>query len=118
MGLPPGQPGTFTVTYRTGLPLPAMGVAALSALTAHYIRGCNGCGCGVANNRNVSRLSRQGVDLEFADASTVLEAGRTGIDEVDWFVNAVNPQRLPNAMRVLSPDAPRAPRVWTGPGSI
>lgn len=119
MSLPPGQPGTFTVTYRTGLPLPKMGVAALSALTEHYIKGCNGCGCGIATgNRNVSRLSRQGVDLEFADASAVLGEGKTGIDVVDQWLHMVNPSNLPRQLRVLSPDAPRAPRVWTGPGAL
>lgn len=118
MSLAPGQPGTFTVTYRTGLPLPALGVAALSALTAHYIRGCNGCGCGVPSNRNLSRLSRQGVDLEFASPQEVLADGRTGIDVVDSFIFAVNPSRLPNQMRVVSPDSPRPPRVWTGPGAV
>lgn len=118
MSLPPGQPGTFTVTYRTGLPLPALGVAALSALTAHYIRGCNGCGCGVASNRNVSRLSRQGVELEFGDASAVLEPGRTGIDIVDQFIHAVNPNGLPRQLRVASPDSPRPPRIWYGPRAV
>lgn len=119
MGLPPGQPGTFSVTYRTGIPLPRAGVAALSKLAEHYIQGCNGCGCGVARpNKNLSRLSRQGVDLQFEDASTVLADGRTGIELVDQFIHMVNPNKLTGALRVLSPDAPRAPRVWTGPGVL
>lgn len=116
MSLPPGQPGTFTVVYRTGIPLPAMGVAALSQLAAHYIKGCNGCGCGIGTRNNLSRLSRQGVDLEFADAQQTLADGRTGLPLVDLFIHTVNPSRLPQAMRVLSPDAPRRPRIWTGPG--
>ena len=116
MSLRPGEEGTFTVTYRTGIPLSALGVAALSALTAHYIRGCNGCGCGVQSNRNISRLSRQGVDLEFVDPQQVLTDGRTGIDIVDQFIHAVNPSKLPRAMRVTSPDAPRRPRIYYGPG--
>lgn len=115
MSLPPGSANTFTVTYRTGLPLTDMGKAALSELTAHYIRGCAGCGCGVQNLKNLSRLSRQGVDLEFQDASEVLADGRTGLPIVDQFIHAVNPEGLPRAMRVLSPDAPKAPRVWYGP---
>lgn len=118
MSLAPGNEGTFTVTYRTGIPLSELGVAALSALTAHYIKGCNGCGCGVAATRNLSGLTRQGVSLEFADAQEVLTDGRTGIEIVDQFIYAVNPQRLPNAMRVLSPDAPRRPRLWYGPAAI
>ena len=116
MSLPPGAENTFTVTYRTGIPLSALGVAALSALTAHYIRGCEGCGCGVTANKNLTRLNRQGVQLEFASPQQLLGDGRTGIDVVDQFIHAVNPGGLPRAMRVLSPDAPRRPRIWYGPG--
>lgn len=118
MSLPPGEAGTFTVTYRTGIPVPALGQAAVTALTAHYIKGCSGCGCGVSNTaagRNLSRLSRQGVDLEFANPQDVLADGRTGIEIVDQFIHAVNPAGLPRAMRVLSPDAPKRPRIWTTP---
>lgn len=116
MSLPPGADGTFTVVYRTGIPLPAMGVAALSELASHYIRGCNGCGCGIGAQQNLSRLSRQGVELEFADPQQILEDGRTGLPLTDLFIHTVNPSKLPQAMRVLSPDAPRRPRIWTGPG--
>lgn len=118
MSLPPGEEGTFTVTYRTGVPLPAMGVAALSELAAHYIRGCNGCGCGVGTRQNLQRLSRQGVDLQFQDAQETLADGRTGLPLVDLFIQTVNPSKLPQAMRVLSPDAPRRPRIWYGPTVI
>lgn len=117
MSLAPGQPDTFTVTYRTGIPVPAMGQAAVTALAAHYIRGCSGCGCG-APQRNLSRLSRQGVDLEFVDAQQVLTDGRTGIDIVDQFIHAVNPGGLTRALRVLSPDSPKPPRIWYGPGAV
>ena len=112
MSLIPGQPNTFTVVYRTGIPLSALGAAALSALAAHYIRGCNGCGCGVAPPQNLSRLSRQGVELEFASPQQLLSDGRTGIEIVDQFIHAVNPSGLPRAMRVVSPDSPRPPRIW------
>jgi len=111
MGKTSGE-GTFTVTYRTGLPLPALGVAALSKLTEHYIKGCNGCGCGVSSgNRAIRSLNRQGVQMEFEDASEVLADGRTGIPIVDQFINAVNPLRLGGSLRVLSPDAPKLPRL-------
>lgn len=113
MGLKPGQVNTFTVTYRTGVPLPAMGVAALSALASHYIKGCNGCGCGIGSRNSLQRLSRQGVDLEFVDPQQTLADGRTGIEIVDQFIHAVTGGRPgQRQMRVLSPDAPRRPRIW------
>jgi len=110
-------PGTFVVTYRTGIPLSSLGVAALSRLTAHFIRECSGasCGCGLGSSQNVSRITRQGVQMQLIDPQEVLSEGRTGIPIVDQFIHAVNPGKLPRQMRVLSPDSPRAPRLWTAP---
>jgi hypothetical protein len=111
---PPGSPDTFTVTYRTGLQVPTIGIAAVSALAAHFIRGCgDGCGCGVGTQQNLQRLSRQGVDLEFADPQQIFDDGRTGIEIVDHFIRALNPYKLASPLRVLSPDAPKYGRVWS-----
>ncbi|QBZ73510.1 head-to-tail adaptor [Streptomyces phage Mischief19] len=100
---------TFAVEYTTGVGEPPILRAAMSSLTAHFIRGCDGCGCGVGTRQNLSRMSRQGVDLEFADAQQVFTDGRTGIELVDWAIRALNPSGLPRAMRVLSPDMPQRP---------
>lgn len=109
-----GQDGTFDITYRIGTPVPALGILAVSSLAAHFMRGCgDGCGCGVGTRQNLQRLSRQGVELEFADAQQVFTDGRTGIEIVDQFIRAWNPHGLASPMRVLSPDAPRYPRVET-----
>jgi hypothetical protein len=114
----PGQDDTFTVTYRTGIPLSEMGRQALTKLTEHYIQGCAGCGCGAGARQNLARLSRQGVDLEFESVGDVLKDGRTGIEIVDQWLHMVNPSKLPRQMRVLSPDSPRPPRVWYGPRAV
>lgn len=112
---PKTEPDTFAVVYRTGLTVPASGVAAVSALAAHFIRGCNGgCGCGIGTRQNLQRLSRQGVDLEFADPQQIFTDGRTGIEVVDFFIRSANPYGLASPMRVLSPDAPKRARRWTG----
>lgn len=117
MTLSGDQPGTFEVTYRTGLALPAMGSLAVAKLTEHLLKGCSGggCGCGVGTRQNLQRLSRQGVDLEFADPQELFQDGRTGIEAVDWFIRAVNPYGLASTMRVLSPDAPRNPAIRRSP---
>lgn len=114
LSLPSGEPDTFTVTYRTGLALPELARMAVTQLTAHFIRGCEGgaCGCGVGTRQNLSRLSRQGVDLEFADAQQVFTDGRTGIELVDHFIRAFNPYGVAGQLRVLSPDAPKRPEIW------
>jgi hypothetical protein len=112
MSLPDTEEGTFSVTYRTGLEVPQLAVQAVSALTAHFIRGCDGCGCGAGTQQNLARLQRQGVELDFADPTVLFTDGRTGIDIVDFAIKALNPGALPRAMRVLSPDSPRRPRLW------
>lgn len=101
---PVGTHNTFFVEYTTGLRTPDLLRMAMSHLTAHFIRGCSGCGCGSGTRENLSRLSRQGVELEFADAQQVFQDGRTGIEVVDFAIRALNPSGLPRAMRVLSPD--------------
>lgn len=111
----PSFPDTFAVTYRTGLQLSGLAIMAVTELTAHFIRGCSGgCGCGVGTQKNLSRLSRQGVDLEFADPQQLFDDGRTGIELVDFFIKSMNPYGLGSQLRVLSPDAPKLPKIWGG----
>ncbi|QKW06931.1 hypothetical protein HUT18_11535 [Streptomyces sp. NA04227] len=114
MAAPPSTPGTFTVTYRTGLPLDEAAIAAVSELTCHYIKGCGGGSCGCKGNKNVSRLNRQGFEMEFADPTVIYSEGRTGLPMADAWLAAVNPGRLASASRVYSPDF-RRPRVTTWP---
>jgi hypothetical protein len=113
MAAAPGSVNTLTVTYRLGLPLDDLALAAVSALTEHYIRGCSGCGCGISNSRNVTRVQRQGVTMEYPDPAD-LAGGRTGLELVDAFLAAVNPLGLNAPLRVMSPDF-RPPRSTTWP---
>lgn len=112
MSAPPGSPNTLTVTYRWGLPLDAAAIAAVSELTCHLLKGC-GSGCGCNATRNVTRLQRQGVEIE-ADATAIYSEGRTGLPVVDAWLMAVNPYHLDSPSRVYSPDY-RRPRVTTWP---
>ncbi|WP_330435908.1 hypothetical protein OIC43_37305 [Streptomyces sp. NBC_00825] len=114
MAAPCGEPGTFCVTYRLGLPLDAAAIGAFSAMVCHLVKDCaGGCGCKVASNRNLSRMSRQGVDLEFADPTLLYSEMRTGIPAVDLWLIAVNPYRQASPGQVFSPDYKR-PRtqIW------
>lgn len=109
-----GEEGTLAVTYRTGLQLDESAVAAVSELVCHLIKGCGGgsCGCAAAG-RNVTRLTRQGVQLDMADPTTLFEEGRTGLPLTDQWLFSVNPYRLTSPSRVYSPDFPR-PRIQRG----
>ncbi|MFP3118157.1 hypothetical protein [Streptomyces sp. Iso 434] len=115
MAAPLDAAGTFGVTYRWGLPLDAAAIAAVSELTCHLLKGCGtGGACGCKINPRVSRVSRQGVDMERADPTLLYTEGLTGLPAVDMWLLAVNPGRLRAASRVYSPDH-RRPRVTTWP---
>jgi hypothetical protein len=109
-----GTAGALCVTYRTGLPLDESALQAVSALTEHYIRGCAGCGCGIAFTDNVTRVQRQGVTMEMESPSDLRADGLTGLTFVDEWLASVNPYRLIAKPRVLSPDV-RRPRAQTWP---
>lgn len=116
MAAPEGDPNTLTVTYRWGLELDAAAIAAVSALVCHLLRGCSGSGgsCGCKANPRITRVSRQGVELERQDVTLLYAEGLTGIPEVDLFIMSVNPYRLRSPSRVFSVDR-RNPRVTQWP---
>lgn len=114
MAAAPGTDNTFTVTYRWGLPLNEAAIAAVSELACHYLKGCTPGSCGCKGNRNLTRVIRQGVDMEFPDSTLIYSEGRTGLPLVDLWLATVNPGRLSSPSRVYSPDFKR-PRVTTWP---
>lgn len=109
----PGE-GTWSITYSTGVAAPFMAQAAVTELMNHFAGMCDGCGCGTDTRQNLTRLSRQGVDMEFADPQQVFQDDRIGLPICDLFVQTYNPAGLPRAMRVFSPDMKRRPRVEQG----
>ena len=117
MAEPEGAPGTLTVTYRWGLPLDAAAIAAVSELVCHLLKGCapaGGGSCGCKANPRVTRVSRQGVDMERQDVTLLYAEGLTGLPVTDAWLMSVNPGRLRSPGRVYSPDF-RRPRVTTWP---
>lgn len=112
MAAPCGAEGTLCVTYRIGLPLDAAAVAAVSELTCELVKAClppgtRGCGeCRLPGN--VTRVVRQGVQIDMADPTTIFAEGRTNLPLVDLWLQTTNPYRLISASRVLSPDLRRA----------
>lgn len=93
------------VTYVAGANPPAGGAQAARALADELVRlfsGADDC-----RLKNVTSISRQGISIEVEDAHSVLDAGRTGLPEVDTFLFAVNPGRSKTPARVFSPDSYR-----------
>lgn len=110
-----GEPDTFTVTYRVGLPVDEAAIAAVSELTCHLLKGCGGGSCGCkAMPRAATRFIRQGVELDFGDPTAFYQDGRTGLPTVDLWLSVVNPYRLTSPSRAYSPDF-RYPRVQQWP---
>ncbi|MEV0822534.1 hypothetical protein [Nonomuraea rubra] len=109
--LPDDEAGTWSVTYRQGIPVPPGGQAAAAALACELGKACaNVSGCRLP--KRVQTITREGVTVGFLDPMTFLADGLTGLYEVDLWLRAVNPRGLAQGARVYSPDR-RPPRTIT-----
>lgn len=96
---PLGDPGTWSVTYSRGQAVPA-GVAKLTGLlAAEFHAACNGGKCRLP--RNVTAVTRQGVNYQVYNPQEIYTSGKTGLAEVDGWLAAINPVALPQAPVVL-----------------
>jgi hypothetical protein len=103
----PDQVGTFEVRYRRGRPVPSEAAAAAGVYACEIAKACTSDRTCRLPQR-VTSIARQGVDVEFLDPTTLANKGLTGIPEVDAWLRAVNPDRLPEPARVWSPDTTQA----------
>lgn len=99
---------TWSVTLRPGVALPVAGAIAAGRLACEFAKSCSGSG-DCALPQELISLSRNGVEVQVQDPQLILDAGLTGIHEVDLFIRAYNPYRLRSRPQVLSPDV-RDPR--------
>lgn len=97
--------GTWSVTYRHGEPLSALGKMALGELAAEFAKALV-CDEGCRLPKPVQSLSRQGVDLTFLDPNEVFQAGRTGLYLPDLFLTTENPRAMVQRSRVYDIDNP------------
>lgn len=97
-----GGVGTFVVTYQQGLPIPTVVLAASGTYALEVARSASGATTCRLPSRATS-ITRQGVTIDLIDPTTLLEAGLTGIPEVDAIIQAYNPGRLIRPLRVLVP---------------
>lgn len=95
---PLDEPGTWSVTYEKGIPVPP-GVATLAGLlTLEFINACSGGKCRLP--RRVQSMTRSGVSYQMVDPTDIYNSGKTGIPEIDIWLAAVNPNRLQQRSRV------------------
>lgn len=97
-----GLPGTWSVTYFRGTPVPASLLGAAGSLACEYAKACTGGECRLPGR--ISSIIRQGVSIQMVDVDALLAKGYTGLVEVDQVIRAFNPAGLTHRLRVLSPD--------------
>lgn len=111
----PGQAGAFEVTYSVGRVLPEALAIATAMLACQYGKHLTGATCALP--AKMTRLSRQGVEVELAAPEP--DGSSTGIKMVDEVIHTLNPGKLKRPPRVLSLDLPEQcdRRTLVGPGS-
>lgn len=109
---PLGEPGTWAITYRHGLPVPTGGAEATGELACELLLACNPDTADQCRlPANVQSVSRQGVDLDFTN--TTAPGRGFGVPSIDMWVEMVNPRGF-EPFRIYSPDVSR-PVVTTWP---
>jgi hypothetical protein len=104
LALPIGDPGTWSVTYVRGVPVPAVLNDAAGRYACEVAKSNAGGNCQLPSR--IASISRQGVDVQFVAAEDYLDKGRTGYAEVDQLIAAFNPYGLTSRPRVRTLDAP------------
>jgi len=98
-----GEPGAFTVEYGFGQPLPLALQVAAALLACEFSKSLTGGPCKLPSK--MTRLSRQGVEVELAAP----DAGETtGIREVDQVIRSLNPTGRQSPPVLYSLDLPEA----------
>ena len=110
MTLGEDEVGAFAITYQRGTPVPRAGQIAAGLLACEFAKACVGADCILP--QNLASLSRNGVEVSLADPETLIDAGLTGIANVDLWIRSVNPTRRAARSRVFSPDL-AGPRFMT-----
>lgn len=106
---PDTQPGTFSVAYRTGVPVPAGGRMAVTELAVQLWKACCG-GKGCVLSDRVTQVVREGMTYTL-DNLDIFERGRTGLNRVDLWLASENPYGIRSPMRAFSVDTIRGRRT-------
>lgn len=106
---PDTEPGTLSVRYLRGRPVPLAGVRAVSLLACEVYKECNGLG-GCLLPTGVKTIQREGVTYDILPPGEWAETLRLNLPTAYRWVNAVNPYGLKQPSAVYSLDLPAAPR--------
>jgi hypothetical protein len=110
MGLPDGEPGTWSVTFTWGWPVPAHGQLAAGVLACELGKArVNDDSCLLP--QRLQTVTREGVTVAVMDPFDGLEDGKTGIWLIDSWVDSI--RKPPARSAVYSPDRRQGGRVTT-----
>lgn len=98
------------ITYRHGQPVPRAGKAAAIRLANELIHAWNDDGLCSLPER-VQSVTRQGMSFTILDPQEFIQNGKVGIVEVDYFIQAVNPDKARKKSKIFSVDKPRGERI-------
>jgi hypothetical protein len=104
MNAPPGDPGTWTVTYLKGLAVPKGGLVSAALLACELFKVLTGKPCQLPSR--LTDITREGLSMTVMDPADFLDNGRTGITTIDLWLAAVNPNGLASPPTLWSPDTP------------
>lgn len=94
---PLGEPGTWSVEYLKGVPVPDGVAGFVGQLAREFLAACSGDACRLP--RNLVSTTSRGMMRQF-DPSRIYAAGKTGLSEIDLWLSAVNPHHLMAAPKV------------------
>lgn len=98
-----------TVAYKFGARPPVAGRLAAIRLATELLKlAANDNTCSLPDR--VTSVSRQGISYTILDPQEFIRDGRTGIYEIDLFLQAANPSKAKKRPRVFVPGAPRGER--------
>ena len=107
--------GSFAVQYWRGTPVPPGGRRAVSMLACELWKACTGDKtCRLP--QHVQSVTREGVQYTMVDPTDHTAGGKTGLPDVDMWINQVNPKGMKQQVGVWSPDLPRMQSGWSSGG--
>lgn len=98
------------ITYRHGTPIPPSGKRVATRLANELIHSWKDDGLCSLPER-VQSVTRQGMSFAILDPQEFIHNGKVGIVEVDYFIQAVNPDKARKKSKVFSVDKPRGERI-------
>lgn len=105
--------GTWSVTFRTGVPVPALGQLAVAELAIEIAKFLT-CDSSCTLPKPLQSIARQGLNITLLDPNKVFADGKLGLYFSDLFIQTYNPNALRRRSRAYDIDT-LATRRHLGP---